>query len=92
MLIACTYTHTHKHTQVGGNIRDDLVSTIIAIVSGNTDDHAYSVRRLFEALSADISQQPLSQVAAWTLGEYGDLLITGQTDEGEAIDVSHFVS
>ena len=87
-LLAHTYTHTHTHTQAGVHIRDDLVSTIIAIISENTEVHVYIVQRLIVALRDDISQQPLTQVATWTLGEYGDLLITGQAGEEETVDVS----
>ena len=73
--------------QAGGYVQDDLVSIIIAMVSENTELHTYSVQRLFLALCADISQQTLSKVAVWSIGEFGDLLLSGQMEE-ELKDVS----
>ncbi|XP_064404142.1 AP-1 complex subunit gamma-1-like [Halichondria panicea] len=74
--------------KTGEYIRDDLVSTIIAIVSDSADIHVYIVQRLFTALREDISQQPLTQVALWSLGEYGDLIITGQIEGAEPLNVN----
>jgi len=58
------------------------VSNIIAMVAESTDLHAYCVHRLFEALTQDIGQQQLCKVAVWTMGEYGDLLLTAG-EEGQ---------
>jgi hypothetical protein len=52
------------------------------MVSENTELHPYCVQRLYAALVGDISQQPLCKVALWTIGEYGDLLLTSQTQDG----------
>ncbi len=57
-------------------VQDDLVSIIIAMVSENTELHAYCVQRLYVALSEDISKQPLCKVAVWTIGEFGDLIVS----------------
>ena len=57
------------------------------MISEQTDLHAYCVQRLYLALQEDIAQQPLTQVGVWTIGELGDLLITGQLEEEERIDV-----
>ena len=65
------------------------MSTIIAMISENTEEHGYSVQRLYHALTEDISQQSLAQVAVWTIGEFGDLLISGPVEiEGGTLDVS----
>ena len=62
------------------------------MVSENSELHAYCVQRLYVALSEDISQQPLCKVAVWTMGEFGDLIITAPNAlEGEQKSVRHFV-
>lgn len=75
--------------KAGGYVREELVSTIIAMISENTGEHVYSVQRLYQALNEDISQHSLSQVATWTVGEFGDLLVTAPMEiEGDTLNVS----
>ena len=75
--------------KAGGYVREELVSTIIAMISENTEEHVYSVQRLYQALNEDISQHSLSQIATWTIGEFGDLLVTAPIEiEGDTLDVS----
>ena len=57
------------------------------MVSENTDLHGYCVQRLYLALCEDISQQPLCKVAIWTMGEFGDILITMQDEAGKEVSV-----
>ena len=68
-------------------MREELASTIIAMISENTEEHGYCVKRLYHALMEDISQQSLSQVATWTIGEFGDLLVNAPR-EANGDDVS----
>uniref|UniRef100_A0A8C9VVN3 AP-1 complex subunit gamma n=1 Tax=Scleropages formosus TaxID=113540 RepID=A0A8C9VVN3_SCLFO len=69
-------------------VRDDCVPNLIQLITNSSEMHAYTVQRLYKALLDDISQQPLVQVSSWCMGEYGDLLLSGQCEEEEPIQVS----
>lgn len=68
-------------------MRDDMVSCLIQLVQETTNLHAYTVQQLYRAMCADISQQPLIQVASWCIGEYGDQLFLATTEDDEPIQV-----
>ncbi|KAM4708779.1 AP-1 complex subunit gamma-like 2 isoform 1-T5 [Discoglossus pictus] len=72
----------------GESVRDDAVSHLIHLISGASELHGYTVQRLYKAVSEDISQQPLVQVASWCIGEYGDLLLSGSCEEEEPVQVT----
>ncbi|XP_047287813.1 AP-1 complex subunit gamma-like 2 isoform X8 [Homo sapiens] len=80
-------TILHVLTTAGTHVRDDAVANLTQLIGGAQELHAYSVRRLYNALAEDISQQPLVQVAAWCIGEYGDLLLAGNCEEIEPLQV-----
>ncbi|KAG8455425.1 hypothetical protein GDO86_001566 [Hymenochirus boettgeri] len=69
----------------GESVRDDAVSHLIHLISGAAELHAYTVKRLFSAVREDIAQQPLVQVASWCIGEYGELLVSGTSENQEQV-------
>uniref|UniRef100_A0A8D3DUL2 AP-1 complex subunit gamma n=1 Tax=Scophthalmus maximus TaxID=52904 RepID=A0A8D3DUL2_SCOMX len=80
--------HLCSSSQAGSYVRDDSVPNLIQLITNSVEMHAYTVQRLYKALLDDISQQPLVQVASWCTGEYGDLLVSGQCEEEEPIQVT----
>ncbi|GFS06594.1 AP-1 complex subunit gamma-1 [Elysia marginata] len=76
-------------TTAGNYIKGDVVTVAIQLVSETSQLHAYSVQQLYRLLSNDISQQPLAQVAAWCIGEYGELLHSATVEEEEPLQVSN---
>jgi len=54
--------------KAGNSVRDDIVSSLIGIISSTPDLHSYTAYQLFKIIRNDITQQPLVQVASWTLG------------------------
>ncbi|XP_023646476.1 AP-1 complex subunit gamma-1 isoform X2 [Paramormyrops kingsleyae] len=75
-------------TTAGSYVRDDCVPNLIQLITNSVEIHSYTVQRLYKALLDDISQQPLVQVSSWCIGEYGDLLVSGQCEEEEPIQVT----
>uniref|UniRef100_A0A8C9VKL2 AP-1 complex subunit gamma n=1 Tax=Scleropages formosus TaxID=113540 RepID=A0A8C9VKL2_SCLFO len=74
-------------TTAGSYVRDDCVPNLIQLITNSVEMHAYTVQRLYKALLDDISQQPFVQVSSWCIGEYGDLLVSGQCEEEDPIQV-----
>ncbi|XP_059060713.1 AP-1 complex subunit gamma-1 [Achroia grisella] len=79
--------------KAGNYLRDDTVSSTIQIVSSAPmERQAYASMRLWTALersavSGDATEkQPLVQVAAWTIGEYGDLLVSEASNAISMVD------
>ncbi|KAG8144285.1 putative AP-1 complex subunit gamma protein [Naja naja] len=75
-------------TTAGSYVRDDAVPNLIQLITNSMEMHAYTVQKLYKAILGDYSQQPLVQVASWCIGEYGDLLVSGQCEEEEPIQVT----
>ncbi|XP_002732837.2 AP-1 complex subunit gamma-1 [Saccoglossus kowalevskii] len=75
-------------TTAGNNVLDDTVASLIQMISDTSAYHAYVSQRLFKAIQENYTMQPLVQVAVWCIGEYGDLLMAGQLEEEEPIQVT----
>ncbi|KAI4902642.1 hypothetical protein NFI96_027654 [Prochilodus magdalenae] len=80
-------TILHVLITAGGDVRDETVPNLIQLISVASELHCYTVHKLYRALITDISQQSLVQVACWCIGEYGDLLLKGDCDEIEPMQV-----
>ncbi|XP_017276375.1 AP-1 complex subunit gamma-like 2 [Kryptolebias marmoratus] len=81
-------TILHVLTTAGGDVRDETVPNLIQLITNTSELHCYTVQKLYRALLTDISQQPLVQVACWCVGEYGDLLLRGECQEAEPVQVT----
>lgn len=79
--------------QAGNYIRDDVVSCTIQLISESTAQQAYIVCQLWQALERDTSdRQPLTQIATWCIGEYGDLLLYQEPTGDEENTIKVFLS
>lgn len=70
----------------GNYVRDDVISSTLQLISESTSHQSYVTLQLFKAVSEDLQdRQPLTQVAVWAIGEYGDMLLTAQPDDEHGI-------
>uniref|UniRef100_A0A336M762 AP-1 complex subunit gamma n=1 Tax=Culicoides sonorensis TaxID=179676 RepID=A0A336M762_CULSO len=69
----------------GNYVRDDVISSTIQLISSSPAvEQGYFALKLWEALQTHKdceSKQSLLQVAFWTIGEYGDLMMNGERIE-----------
>uniref|UniRef100_A0A8C1J2T2 AP-1 complex subunit gamma n=1 Tax=Cyprinus carpio TaxID=7962 RepID=A0A8C1J2T2_CYPCA len=81
----------------GNNIRGMMKELLYFLDSCDPDFKADCASGIFLAAENHVAQnspfetkqsQPLVQVASWCIGEYGDLLVSGQCEEEEPIQVS----
>ncbi|XP_040165932.1 AP-1 complex subunit gamma-1 isoform X1 [Anopheles arabiensis] len=77
----------------GNYVRDDVVSsTIHLILNSPPEEQAYIGLRLWSSVhnvANSEEKQPLLQVAVWTIGEYGDLLLSSERIEDVEIPAEH---
>ncbi|XP_055539246.1 AP-1 complex subunit gamma-1 isoform X5 [Wyeomyia smithii] len=77
----------------GNYVRDDVTSsTIQLILNSPPEEQAYIGLRLWDSLhnitNSFEDKQPLLQVAVWTIGEYGDLLLSSERlEESDLVDL-----
>jgi len=60
----------------GHYVQNDVVAKTVHLISRTPDLQNYAVHKLYTCLTVDIFKQPLVQTAVWTIGEFGDLLVS----------------
>ncbi|EDQ85473.1 uncharacterized protein MONBRDRAFT_34237 [Monosiga brevicollis MX1] len=67
----------------GGHLTEEGVAEVVQIIAEKDDLHRYASQRLFVASCKPKPSQPLLQISAWCIGEFGDQLIAGGAIEPE---------
>lgn len=63
----------------GNFTKENVLSAFILLVINAPELQLYATQRVYAALKNDFSQQGLTIVALWLLGEYGDVFVKGGT-------------
>ncbi|XP_055929847.1 AP-1 complex subunit gamma-1-like isoform X2 [Argiope bruennichi] len=76
-------------TLAGNYVIDDVVGNLIQLISESSSLHTYTVQQLWKQLTGDLAtKQPLVQVAAWCIGEFGDLLNSSEGQDASPVNVT----
>ncbi|XP_077503666.1 adaptor protein complex 1, gamma subunit isoform X2 [Amblyomma americanum] len=77
-------------TTAGNYVRDDVVGSLIQLISETSSLHTYTVQQLWRQVSQEdfCPRQPLAQVACWCLGEFGDLLNSAEGSDADPVNVT----
>ena len=65
-------------TLAGNHIKDESITQFAHVVSSSPQLHTYTIFKLFFSLRENINQNGLCHAALWALGEFGNLLVSGQ--------------
>ncbi|PIO63121.1 hypothetical protein TELCIR_15295 [Teladorsagia circumcincta] len=77
----------------GNYVPDEVVSCMIQLISSHSELQHYAAMQLFRAAQLDSTNaQPLLQVAFWTIGEFGDLLLQPADADSAKVEESDVVS
>lgn len=72
----------------GNYVKEPILSSFIRLIATTPELQTYAVQKLYANLKKDITQESLTQAAAWCIGEYGDALLAGgQYEEEELVQV-----
>lgn len=69
----------------GNFVREEILSSFIRLVATTPELQTYATQKLYAALQKDITQEALTLAATWTIGEYGDSLLSAETFEEEEL-------
>lgn len=69
----------------GGYVKENVLSSIIILVISSEDLQLYTVQKLYTALRNDITQEGLTLVGTWLIGEYAHILLQGGSYEEEEL-------
>lgn len=73
----------------GNYVPDEVVSAMIQLISSHPELQTYASTQLFRVTQNGniVNAQPLLQIALWCVGEFGDLLMNGNSDESVTIKI-----
>jgi AP-1 complex subunit gamma-1 len=69
----------------GNYVKEQILSSFVRLIATSPDLQTYAVQKLYGALKSDITQEALTLAGTWVIGEYGDLLLEGETYEEEEL-------
>ncbi|KAJ9142762.1 AP-1 complex subunit gamma [Pleurostoma richardsiae] len=69
----------------GNYVKEPILSSFVRLIATTPELQTYAVQKLYANLKKDITQESLTQAAAWCIGEYGDSLMRGGQYEEEEL-------
>lgn len=61
----------------GNYVREEVLSAFVRLICHTPELQVYTTHKLYLALRQDVSQESLTLVALWVIGEFGELLLQG---------------
>jgi len=69
----------------GNYVKEQILSSFVRLIATTPELQTYAVQKLYINLKKDITQESLTQVGSWCIGEYSDSLLRGGQYEEEEL-------
>lgn len=69
----------------GNYVKEQILSSFIRLIATTPELQTYAVQKLYASLKKDITQESLTLVGAWCIGEFGEALLRGGQYEEEEL-------
>lgn len=81
----------------GSHAKENVLSAFITLViTSDSETQLYTTQKLYAALKSDITQQGLTVVGVWLIGEYGQMLLKAgnfnEDDKDQAVSETDIIS
>lgn len=68
-------------TLAGSVVMDNFICSLITLIASTSELQNYAVNKTYFSMKENMHQSGLQQLGVWLLGEFGELLVNGQTME-----------
>ena len=68
-------------TLAGSEVMDSFICSLITLIASTAELQNYSVNKTYFSMKENMEQSGLQQLGIWLIGEFGELLVSGQTME-----------
>lgn len=67
--------------QAGAHVKEEVVNSLIVLITNAEDLHGYAVRQMYQALQQNLATADASLMiaAVWCIGEFGEMLPQGES-------------
>jgi AP-1 complex subunit gamma-1 len=66
-------------TLAGTEVMDNFICSLITLIASTPELQNYSVNKTYFSMKENMDQSGLQQLGVWLIGEFGELLVNGQT-------------
>lgn len=66
-----------------GHVREEFISSIVAIIAATPELHQYTVTKAYYSTKENLNQIGMVQLGVWMIGEFGEMLVNGSARDPE---------
>lgn len=68
-------------TLAGSEVMDSFICSLITLIASTSELQNYAVNKTYFSMKENMEQAGLQQLGVWLIGEFGELLVNGQTKD-----------